>query len=225
VFMTISALVLERSYVFISLVPGAREHINDPRYVQRVTALGVIALTVPLVLAGWNRSEALNPSIAQQNLAELSYAGGVADERAVYLDFGRGLWQYLGGLRAIDQLFSARGDVFTEANAPDLVELQAVARHWPSDVRTSRVIVQCGGLGARGILGGPSVHIIDPCGLTDPFLASIPYRSRDFEWRAGHFHREIPEGYIEAVAQRDANLLSDESLRGPLIEIWSRTLR
>ncbi|MEW6535292.1 MAG: hypothetical protein AB1454_06680 [Candidatus Auribacterota bacterium] len=51
-------------------------------------------------------------------------------------------------------------------------------------------------VGMIGYYAGPAKYIIDVHALTDPFLARLPGKYRD-KWRAGHFDRFIPDGYIE----------------------------
>ncbi len=47
-------------------------------------------------------------------------------------------------------------------------------------------------LGTVGIATGPITHLVDSCALTDRFLAGAPATARDYSWKPGHFHREIP---------------------------------
>jgi arabinofuranosyltransferase len=54
-----------------------------------------------------------------------------------------------------------------------------------------------GANGFTGYAAGPDVHIIQALALTDGFLSRLPpiyYQ----DWRSGHFHRLIPDGYLEA---------------------------
>jgi arabinofuranosyltransferase len=91
-----------------------------------------------------------------------------------------------------------------------------------------RVLVTCGRLGAAGMTAGPSVHIIDPCGLADPLLARLPPR-QDLELRAGHYARLLPTGYMQSVQSR-SNEIADPDVRdfyevlrhitrGPLMDV------
>ena len=66
------------------------------------------------------------------------------------------------------------------------------------------------------------MHVLDTCGLSDAFIASIPFVSQDFDWRAGHFARGIPAGYIDAIIEDDPSLVEDVVLRERLIRIWDR---
>lgn len=81
--------------------------------------------------------------------------------------------------------------------------------HHPNNSRT--IEVTCGGLGFSGLRGGPDLHLIDICGLTDPLLSRIPAK-HDNQWRIGHFSRQIPENY-EASVEKNRNLLTDEPTR------------
>lgn len=90
-----------------------------------------------------------------------------------------------------------------------------------------RLTETCGGLGFMGLKDGPSTHLIDTCGLSDPLLARLPIKSGE-PWRIGHFMRDIPDGY-EASIGKNEDLLGNPALhpfydairtvtRGPL---WS----
>ena len=81
-------------------------------------------------------------------------------------------------------------------------------------------------VGFFGYGAGPSVHVVDVLALCDPLLARLPARR---PWRIGHFHRNLPAGYMDTLTGEQAGL-SDPGLneyyaalrlvtRGPL---WSR---
>jgi arabinofuranosyltransferase len=76
---------------------------------------------------------------------------------------------------------------------------------------SSKVQVTCGGLGFTGLRGGPGVHLIDYCGLSDPLLARLPAK-HDNQWRIGHFSRQLPENY-EVSVRENKNLLTDPETR------------
>ena len=107
-----------------------------------------------------------------------------------------------------------------------LREIDKSAREWPSRpvdfTNPSEVGVFCGMLGTVGIATGPITHLVDSCALTDRFLAGAPASAKDYSWKPGHFHREIPEGYLEAVATRDPSRVVDPADRFRLTELWSR---
>ena len=88
-------------------------------------------------------------------------------------------------------------------------------------------------IGFLGFEAGPSVHIVDRPALSDPMLARMPSLPN---WRIGHFHRDIPTGYLETLAGSH-NVIQNKELAlyydklhyiiaGPLwdmqrlIEIW-----
>lgn len=90
-----------------------------------------------------------------------------------------------------------------------------------------KVTVQ-GSIGFYGLAAGPDKHIVDRNALSDPLLARLPVSPRlYFEFYAGHYFRDIPEGYLESL-QSGSNQLVDpvlrdyydrlrDVLRGPLI--------
>lgn len=69
-------------------------------------------------------------------------------------------------------------------------------------------------IGYAGFAAGPEKHFIDIVGLSDPLLARLPaYIPPTInEWKSGHFHRAIPDGYIESI-ETGSNKLRDPNLR------------
>ena len=127
---------------------------------------------------------------------------GIADERRVYVQGGYSLWNWL----------------LMEPYENKFAVLRSALRDWPSGREVDEVRIKCGGFGTASILAGPQVHFVDPCGKADPFLARRPFEANKGRWRIGHFWREIPEGYIEALVSGDARLL-DDSHRDAFTEI------
>ncbi len=92
---------------------------------------------------------------------------------------------------------------------------------------TEKVTVQ-GSIGFFGLYAGPEKFLVDRNALSDPLLARIPVSPRlPFEFYAGHYFRDIPDGYLESVTE-NRNLLTDPQLhdyydrirnvtRGPLV--------
>ncbi len=224
VFLTVAVLALERLGAFVTLLPDVNKRTarSGNRVVRRAAAISAAALIVPMVLIGWGRSDLITPNLPNAERWDFWANGGIADERGFYMARGRGLWQYLGNLRPVTQPFKDEDEPPPEGFRTDLVQIQAAAANWPSNATSESVFVRCGGLGEGGVLAGPTAHYVDPCGLSDAFLASLPYFARDFDWRPGHFNRFIPAGYLEAIAERDPNLVEDEILREQLIRIWER---
>jgi arabinofuranosyltransferase len=75
-----------------------------------------------------------------------------------------------------------------------------------------KVTVQ-GSIGFYGLYAGPSKFLVDRNALSDPFLARLPVSPRYyFEFYAGHFFRDMPDGYLDSV-NADRNLVDDPLLR------------
>jgi arabinofuranosyltransferase len=71
-----------------------------------------------------------------------------------------------------------------------------------------KVSVQ-GSIGFFGFNAGPAKYVVDRNALSDPLLARLPVsESLYFEFFAGHFFRELPEGYLESRRERK-NLVVD----------------
>jgi arabinofuranosyltransferase len=76
---------------------------------------------------------------------------------------------------------------------------------------SEKVSVQ-GSIGFFGFTAGPAKYVIDRNALSDPLLARLPVsESLYFEFYAGHFFRELPNGYLESRRER-RNLLVDPLL-------------
>ncbi|HVL67875.1 MAG TPA: hypothetical protein VM364_11480 [Vicinamibacterales bacterium] len=75
-----------------------------------------------------------------------------------------------------------------------------------------KVTVQ-GSIGFYGLMAGPEKHLVDRNALSDPLLARLPVsRHLYFEFYAGHYFRDIPEGYIESIEHGD-NRITDRFVR------------
>jgi arabinofuranosyltransferase len=82
-------------------------------------------------------------------------------------------------------------------------------------------------VGMMGYVVGPRFHVIDLMALTDPLLARIPFRAKDF--RIGHFQRRMPRGYQDSVVSGENRIANpcihafyDQLLRvirGPLFTL------
>ena len=225
VFVVVAVLATERSGTYVALLPdwNRRRVAEKAPQAAKVAAAGAAALIVPMALLGMGRADILTTQNLDEQRWELSERGGVADERGFYMTLRHGLWQYLNEMRAIDKPLLDIDEAPDTRIFPDLVRLQAAAAAWSSGTGPQDGVgVRCGGLGTSAIATGPGAHWIDRCGLTDPFLASIPFYARDFNWRIGHFDRVIPEDYIAAVEAADVAFIEDEILRARLAQIWER---
>lgn len=180
---------------------------RKPRLAPAIALLAVGACIVSLDLAG---SPAV--AIAQPVASRWSWVdhAGVADERGHYVEEGRGLAALLVG---------------PDQGSP-LWAVQSAAASWPTNegprlAVPDRVEVTCGYLGLLGVMSSPRVHWIDQCALADGFLASRPFTIGDTQWRIGHFKRDIPEGYLEAVATDDPRAVVDVRLSAQLRQLWA----
>jgi len=54
-----------------------------------------------------------------------------------------------------------------------------------------------GGIGMYGYCAGLNLLVIDNLALGEPFLARLPM-PKHRAWRAGHYHRDFPRGYMES---------------------------
>jgi arabinofuranosyltransferase len=132
----------------------------------------------------------------------------IGDERLIYRD--------RTGL-----LVAVRGD------SPKVVYSQADWEYSPGYPREVHVT---GAMGLNGYRDGPNIHVIDVNGLADPLIARMPLEDiQDF--RIGHFHHMIPDGYEETLAS-GTNMIRDTDIalyydklsyvvKGPLWD-WKR---
>lgn len=183
--------------------------------------------TVMLLLAGVNLVAAFAFSLVfRADTTELMpVERGVVDERA--------FWLVSAHTNAFD------GYPAYPQQAPfggmDAQAIEARAGSW-AHVEPSQpmpVEVQYAVVGYWGMRAGPGVHLIDLCALTDRFLAMQTFRPsgeppREEEaflysgpgWRVGHYGRELPDGYVEAVQSGDPGLVREPALADQLRELW-----
>lgn len=187
---------------------------------QPVTALlnlaAAVIIAFSLVLLSWGRAGATLARIPAEPRWAYYLEGQVSDERGMYAPWP-GLWSYVQALGDTDAS-TARGN-----QGSRMVELTKAARNWPEaspGAQITGVQVQCGTLGQDAILSGPLIHWIDTCALADRFLASRPYVADNYNWRIGHFDREVPPGYVQAVLQGSPVLLERVPDQHELAAIW-----
>jgi len=148
---------------------------------------------------------------------------GIVDERGFYANWGRTLHVFI--LEDGDgPPFQFRSIADSNPGVGSLAEFDSAARSWPERENLQEELPSDVGLvcwlGATAVLSGPTVHWIDTCALTDRFLAGITFTETD--WRIGHFERDIPQGYLEAIRANDAEQVEDPELRRELKHLWSR---
>lgn len=184
-------------------------------------AFAVSLVSISIALPG---AFTARPTYNSPERMSFNDTGGIADEASYYRARGSSLIGVLLEFGAPSEF--ATYDAFLEnpeyERLSDLVLRQTKwFKHEPFlDGSDQKVLVACGQLGNQGLAVGPSVHIIDPCGLVDPFLSRIPYQASNFQWRVGHFARPIPDGYLDAVKFNDAGRVVDENLRVLLRNLW-----
>lgn len=107
-----------------------------------------------------------------------------------------------------------------------LAQMERIATDWPDAPATpelpTEVTAGCGGLGVLALASGPEHHWIDQCALTDRFLATLPGRKVPIVGQAGHYVREVPAGYPEAISAGDAQRVADPRLATQLADVWER---
>jgi arabinofuranosyltransferase len=101
---------------------------------------------------------------------------GVADERHFWSE-STGLW------------------IPKDGTVPDHAEAFQGIKDGENGIRFSYRYI----IGMYAYYIGREAHVIDRCALTDPILARLPI-SNPNEWRIGHFERDAPAGYQEALA-------------------------
>lgn len=132
-------------------------------------------------------------------------AHGVSDERAYYYQ-GTSLLSAARGVRVPDHQLADAGRVARTAGEP---------------------VVVAEAIGMLGFEAGPAVHIVDVNALADPLLARLPVHA-GADWRIGHIHRPIPEGYLDSL-RSGQNVITDPQVaciyerlqritRGPLLD-------
>ena len=141
-------------------------------------------ILVPLAALGlWNVSAAILGENTRIPLIP-PFPNGIADERRVHHKF-----------------YSVAN--FLAQQPPYLIN--------PKRTFTGDTQIQVMCHAAAGLREGPALHIVDVCGLADPLLSRLPAR-RDWDWRIGHFEREIPSGYINSIRMQK-NMIVDPATR------------
>lgn len=190
------------------------------------------ALAVVITLAGGAALAGSVPvtlSAEQDQRWEIdqNFNAGVVDARGTSTSTGMSLRHLINNLSLayINPDVAALGD--GSGLSRTLREVNKAAQNWPTNdgafTLPSEVGVFCGGLGYLGLATGPAVHLIDTCALTDRYLASKPFiPAEPFAWKSGHFHREVPEGYVDAVKANDPSKMSDTAEQFYVQQLWEQ---
>jgi hypothetical protein len=153
-----------------------------------------IGVALGAALVAYNVMAPLAPVKTRANYPDGAWAwrlqNGIKDERGHYHQISNVL--FYAPFRALpDHLWYRQGISFR--NSPEKVSVQ-------------------GSIGFFGFAAGPTKYVIDRNALSDPLLARLPVsESLYFEFYAGHFFRELPNGYLESRRDR-RNLLVDPLL-------------
>ena len=75
---------------------------------------------------------------------------------------------------------------------------------------TKKIVKLLGPLGVDGYFYGPSVHVIDKNALSDPLMSRLPLEDIRY-WRIGHYHHQIPDGYLDTLRTGE-NKIHDENI-------------
>jgi arabinofuranosyltransferase len=160
------------------------------RAIANIEVKSVLLLIGLVIVIGFS---APNPTL----LNNVSYSdkvnriidiNGIADERAFY--------------------FSTMGLLKAQRN-------QAFIHEWGKQGRKAHEIGETIAIrttaGFFGYYAGPTVYIVELTSLTNPLLARLPIADK-YEWRVGHYPRELPEGYLETL-ETGENVIKDPNLR------------
>jgi arabinofuranosyltransferase len=72
-----------------------------------------------------------------------------------------------------------------------------------------------GGIGMYGYCAGLNLIVIDNLALGEPFFARLP-KTANKPWRAGHFHRDAPRGYLESRLSGENHIVDPQ-----LAALWT----
>jgi arabinofuranosyltransferase len=160
----------------------------------RIVQRREVGMTVGAALVAYNVIAPLAPVKTRANYPDGAWAwtlqNGIKDERGHYHQISNVL--FYAPFRALpDHLWYREGISFR--NSSEKVSVQ-------------------GSIGFYGFTAGPTKYVIDRNALSDPLLARLPVsESLYFEFYAGHFFRDLPNGYVESRRER-RNLLADPLL-------------
>lgn len=215
-------------YVAIFLIPLTLQDANHAKDAYRVLSgrsaaaiAATVALLISVVAMGQTPVALANPQTARWDYGT---SAGIADERGLSVERGRALRTAL-----IQGQATIPG--FKELTDPDngeltLMSIQGLSKQWPRPESAQSTPTGakpiCSLLPVVALSTGPRTHLIDTCGLTDRFVATIPFSPpTPLAWRAGHLERELPPGYIDAVETGDPSRVQDPKLAAVLSEIWN----
>jgi len=196
---------------------------------DRLLATGVSIVVLSFILLATSLAGKTPVALANYQSERWQFGqntnGSISDERGLYVSNGKSLKEMIDKL----SLAYTNPDIAPLGDGSGLNrtlrEINKAAQNWPYNdggfSLPSEVGAFCGGLGYLGIATGPITHLVDTCALTDRFLAQQPYKPAEpFAWRPGHLARNVPEGYLEAIAVGDPRRVSDAVLTFQLDQLW-----
>ena len=84
-------------------------------------------------------------------------------------------------------------------------------RRWREPQKSFKSNFFCGGLGISGLIMGKRNHVVDYCGLSDFFLATLKPSKIS---QPGHYERQIPLGYMSTILSKGkVNYICDKNIR------------
>ena len=222
-FMAVPALV---SALILAVVVVRTEATRDQIIAPAVSLVFLSFLLTGAYLVGSTPTAVSNPQAARWE-SEQNTNAGVADERGFYVSNGLSIRNVIDNLSLayLNPDISGLGD--GSGLSRTMREVSKAAQNWPYNdggfTLPSEVKVFCGGLGYLGMATGPITHIVDGCALTDRFLAQQTFTPVEpFAWRMGHFHRNIPEGYVEAIQTGNPLKVRDTAQAFEVRELWKK---
>lgn len=219
-------------FVALLILAASPVRMTEPQSdASHLAPVAAAAGTVALLLLGTNfagiRVTALENPQEQRWEVDQNFNAGIVDARGSSVSNQRDLKSLVDNLSLafLAPDFVPIGDG-TGLNRP-LRDLDKTTKNWPVNDGTftqpSEVGVFCGFLGTIGIVTGPTTHLIDDCALTDRFLAERPFTPAEpFAWKPGHFHRGIPDGYVDAITTGDPTKMTDMADRFELEQLWEQ---
>ena len=221
-------------YLAVAIGVLAYEHyLGQPRNVgvsptssgRRLAGVMLVAALVLATLAVIDRvpTSLAAPVSERWSYEDMTYSRGIADERGVWVGWAK---------RSVWDLTKTRGDksVPTDLQEVDVTaplgSISQQARNWPTSsanpYKPESVHAVGALIGTYGLALGPTAHIVDASGLTDRFIADIPFTASGGGWRVGHYSRPIPAGYLDAIALANPNKLHNPEDRRRLAQLWTR---
>ncbi len=172
------------SILLIAAILISRIDLSGKEYMYE--ALTIFALLLGLIFSTSPLRTTLN--YGEGDIRDYIHATGVANERAYYF-------------RNMGLLSTER-----EGNIPGS---EYSGNDWIHDPTKYKVKL-LGPLGFDGYFYGPNVHIIDRNSLSDPLMSRMPLEDIRY-WRIGHFHHQIPDGYLDTLWTGE-NKIYDENI-------------